>query len=59
MFTFTGPKKFISWTSGKTEMPDCFFTGTKQSGDTHRSTCPLLVIYLFSQSVLDFILRTC
>ena len=37
IFTFNWPKKFISWTTRKTQMT-VFSAGTKRSGDTHRGT---------------------
>lgn len=37
IFTFHWPKKFISWTTRKTQMT-VFSAGTKRSGDTHRGT---------------------
>ena len=57
-FTFKGPKKFISWTSRKSQMPNCFFT-VPNIVETPIEALPLPVIYLFNQGVLDFALKMC
>ena len=38
IFTFKGPKKFISWTFRKDPNAKLFFSGTKLSGDAHGGT---------------------
>ena len=55
-FTFKGLKEFISWTSRKTQMPNCSFL-VPNIVETPMEAFPLLVIYLFNQGVLDFVLK--
>ena len=59
IFAFKGPKKFIFWYSWKAQIPYFYFSGTKQSEDTHGgiSTLPLLVKYIFNEGVHNFILK--
>ena len=46
IYTFKGPKKFISWASRKTQMPYCFFP-VPNIVETAMEVLPLLVMYLF------------
>ena len=56
IFIFKRPKKFISWTSRKTQMRNCFYL-VPNIVETPMEALPLLVIYLFKHGVLDFVLN--
>ena len=51
---FQRPEEFISWTSRKTQMPNCIFS-VPNIVETPMVALPLLVINLFNQGVLDFV----
>ena len=57
ILTFKGPRKFISWTSRKTQMT--IFALVQNIVQTPMEALPLLVINLFSQDVLDCISKMC
>ena len=55
IFTFKGPKKFISWTSRRTQMTNSFFFLVLNIVDTPMEALVLLAIYLFSEGVFNLI----
>ena len=58
IFTFKGPKKFISWTFRNNQMPNYFFP-VPNIVEIPMEALPLKVIYLFNQVALDFDLKMC